>query len=241
MHSDKGEEAEYCPLPSEETNQDMCLDETYSTSQLGNSLTTTQGRPPSTPEAFESARQLEEMDPNSNEPQDPVATSERCAVNEDEEILKPYACQQCGKLYSEMRSLQRHIKISHRSEELSENHTLQNSEHGAAPFQCQQCDRQFRVRSHYHYHVKIYHGPRGFKCQICDKAFVSRGALTTHGRIHSGEKPYACETCGRRFNVNSNLLAHIPKCTGALPFKCDLCEKAFATKSLYQTHVKVQL
>lgn len=231
MRSDKGNEVEYCAVPSEETNQDLCLDGTYTSSQLA--LPSTEERRQSTPETFESVRLLE-IGPVSK-PQDQIETEENAA---DKEVIKPHACQKCGKLYSESRSLQRHIK-SHRNEALDGVNLLRNSEHATAPFQCQECPRQFQRRSHFHYHVKIYHGPREFKCQICDKAFVSRGALTTHARIHSGEKPYACETCGRRFNVNSNLLAHVPKCTGTLPFKCDMCNKPFATKALHQTHAKV--
>ncbi len=244
MHSDKGEEAEYCSLPSEETNQDICLDGAYSTSnpQLGNSLAAApEGRQSPTPEdEFETAgHQLGLMDSAISEQPEQTETSE----NTDKEVLKAHGCHECGKLYSELRSLQRHMK-SHRVEASDENRLLTNggqrvSRAGTTPLQCEQCPRQFERRSHYHYHVKIHHGPREFKCQICEKAFVSRGALTTHARIHSGEKPYECETCGRRFNVNSNLLAHVPKCTGALPFKCEHCDKAFATRSLYQIHVKV--
>jgi KRAB domain-containing zinc finger protein len=178
------------------------------------------------------------MDPVINT-EEPDQTNKPLEHTIDKEIIKAHGCHECGKFYSDVRSLQRHMK-THRVEESNETHTDQRTSNaGAVPLKCQQCPRQFQRRSHYHYHVKIHHGPREFKCQICEKAFVSRGALTTHGRIHSGEKPYECETCGRRFNVNSNLLAHVPKCTGALPFKCEHCEKAFATRSLYQTHVKV--
>ena len=245
MHPDKGDEAEYCSLPSEETNRDICLDGTYSTSRLGNSLAEAPEAQSPTPEdEFESTDHLGSlMDPTISEPLSDQNETSESAV--DKEVIKAHGCHECGKLYSELRSLQRHMK-SHGVEGSvdNENNSLRNagqraSRAGTTPLQCDQCPRQFERRSHYHYHVKIHHGPREFKCQMCEKAFVSRGALTTHARIHSGEKPYECETCGRRFNVNSNLLAHVPKCTGTLPFKCEHCEKAFATRSLYQIHVKV--
>ncbi|KAI9564617.1 hypothetical protein GHT06_008358 [Daphnia sinensis] len=236
-HPDKQDEAQYCALPSAETNQEMCINETYATSQLQNPLSTADVGHPSTPEEFESARQLDVTDSVINKETDEI--NEVLEHATDAEILKPHGCHECGKFYSDVRGLQRHRK-THRVQESDENHLPgQETRHeNMVPLQCQQCPRQFQRRSHYHYHVKIHHGPREFKCQICDKAFASRGALTTHGRIHSGEKPYECETCGRRFNVNSNLLAHVPKCTGVLPFKCDHCDKAFATRSLYKTHVK---
>lgn len=237
-HPDKQDEAQYCALPSAETNQDMCISGTYTTSQLKNPLSTAAVGHPSTPEEFESANQLDVMDSVINKETDQI--NEVLEHAADADVLKPHGCHECGKFYSDIRGLQRHRK-THRIEESDENHLPgQRTRHEVTvPLQCQQCPRQFQHRSHYHYHVKIHHGPRGFKCQICDKAFASRGALTTHGRIHSGEKPYECETCGRRFNVNSNLLAHVPKCTGVLPFKCNHCNKAFATRSLYKTHVKV--
>lgn len=235
-HPDKQDDAGYCALPSTETNQDMCIDGTYTTSQLQNPLPTAEVGHRSTPEEFESARQLEVMDSVISK-----ETEQISKVLEHAEVPKPHGCHECGKFYSDTRSLQRHIKTHRIIEESDENHLTGPADAVALPLQCQQCPRQFQRRSHYHYHIKIHHGPREFKCQICDKAFVSRGSLTTHGRIHSGEKPYECETCSRRFNVNSNLLAHIPKCTGVLPFKCDHCDKAFATRSLYKIHVKVLL
>lgn len=239
---DKGEETAYCPLPTEEShNQDVCLDD-YSSSQLaGNSLPTAQGKSVPPQEIFESEHRLEEA-ASENEPS--VQNQNPTEDVVDNQMLKGHTCQECGKFYLELKSLKRHAR-SHRSikpdgnQSANQNDSQRQTTAEVAPFQCQQCPRQFQRRSHYHYHVKVYHGPRSFKCQTCDKAFTTKGALTTHERIHSGEKPYACETCGRRFNVNSNLLAHVPKCTGALPFKCDHCGKGFAAKSHYLTHVKV--
>lgn len=243
-HSDKVEETdEYCQLPPVESANDACVNKTYSSNtQIGSSLPTAGVRSPPTREEFGAACDTTEA---ANPVVEPPNHNELVEQPLNKETEKTYGCHECGKLYSDQRSLERHSK-THRKQVVNENHLSSDdgerlAQTGTKSFQCQQCPRQFERRSHYRYHVKIHHGPREFKCQICNKAFVSRGALTTHGRIHSGEKPYECETCGRRFNVNSNLLAHVPKCTGTLPFKCSDCDKAFATRSLYQKHIKVSL
>ena len=234
--SNKGdaETIDFEQIPSCEDDPNMCLNSEFPVGELNSQS--------SMMEELKSVAQTERFQSALESAQQQTLPSQQEQVTDEVRVKKAVkflTCDECGKPYSDNRSLQRHVKQSHRKRDKHQSESDKSRNGSAVPLHCDQCNRDFERRSHYAYHVRVHHGTREFKCQVCDKAFVNRAALTTHSRIHSGEKPFVCETCGRGFNVNSNLLAHIPKCTGQLPFKCDQCDKAFATRALQQIHLKV--
>ncbi len=115
---------------------------------------------------------------------------------------KVYQCDfdGCGKKYTRIYSLKRHILIHAGQREDTYKCYLSNCGKRFA----QECD----LKKHLHIHTE--HKP--FKCYLskCDKRFCQKIDLIRHERTHTGEKPFECEAvgCGKRFNRKHALERH---------------------------------
>ncbi|XP_031199751.1 zinc finger protein 445 isoform X2 [Mastomys coucha] len=135
-------------------------------------------------------------------------------------VEKTFPCQNCGKTYTQKKSLIEHQRI----------HT------GEKPYQCSGCGKTFTYRSSYIIHMKrkqhaikikpergclpfsqstVFPIPQRShnteepnKCKYCSKAFHNRSFLLIHERIHTREKPYKCRECEKAFRWSSNLYRH---------------------------------
>ncbi|XP_062377546.1 myoneurin isoform X1 [Sardina pilchardus] len=132
-------------------------------------------------------------------------------------------CSTCGKEFSELSSLRRHMRI-HK---------------GLKPYECQLCNRTFRQGNQLKTHMRIHTGEKPFKCDKCDKSFAQKCQLVFHCRMHHGEeKPYQCNDCGLQFATSSNLKIHCRKHSGEKPYNCELCGKCFAQASTLTYHMR---
>ncbi|XP_041924851.1 myoneurin isoform X2 [Alosa sapidissima] len=132
-------------------------------------------------------------------------------------------CSSCGKVFSELSSLRRHMRI-HK---------------GLKPYECQLCNRTFRQGNQLKTHLRIHTGEKPFKCDKCDKSFAQKCQLVFHCRMHHGEeKPYQCNDCGLQFATSSNLKIHCRKHSGEKPYNCELCGKCFAQASTLTYHMR---
>ena len=107
--------------------------------------------------------------------------------------LKPFACSQCGKVFTHRGNLTQHIRI----------HS------GEKSFACSQCGKLFTHRGNLIQHLRVHSGEKPFICSQCGKTFIRMPCLTRHLRTHSGEKPFACSRCGKSFADKSNLTRHL--------------------------------
>ncbi|CAO2633068.1 Zinc finger protein 445 [Lemmus lemmus] len=132
-------------------------------------------------------------------------------------VEKPFPCHQCGKSFTQKKSLIEHQRI----------HT------GERPYQCNECGKTFTYRSAHIIHMRLHSirrepesgRPVGqgavfpvpqsghnteepHKCKYCGKTFRIRSFLLIHQRVHTREKPYKCRECGKAFRWSSNLSRH---------------------------------
>ncbi|XP_028648019.1 zinc finger protein OZF-like isoform X2 [Erpetoichthys calabaricus] len=136
---------------------------------------------------------------------------------------KPCCCTECGKLFSDISSLQSH----------------QKTHSGDKPYGCSECGKRFLQKSHLQIHSRIHTGEKPHCCSICGKRFSQINHLQNHTRIHTGEKPHCCSECGKRFTQISSLLNHTRIHTGEKPHNCSICGKLFSQISHLQSHIRI--
>uniref|UniRef100_A0A8C6G594 Zinc finger protein 61 n=1 Tax=Mus spicilegus TaxID=10103 RepID=A0A8C6G594_MUSSI len=134
--------------------------------------------------------------------------------------VKPYTCEQCGKVFTCRSALNVHVKV----------HTRER------PYNCETCGSAFSQASHLQDHQRLHTGEKPFKCDACGKSFSRSSHLRSHQRVHTGEKPYKCGECGKSFICSSNLYIHQRVHTGEKPYKCVDCGKEFSRPSSLQAH-----
>ena len=122
-------------------------------------------------------------------------------------LRKPFACDQCPKLFGCGSTLKMQI-ITPTGEKI---------------FSCDQRPKSFEEFSLLRgtlvtlkMHIRTHTGEKPFPCDQCSKSFSSGSNLKIHIRYHTGEKPFACDQrpkwfgCGSAFSTNI-LLQHKSK------------------------------
>ena len=88
-------------------------------------------------------------------------------------FLDNYECGKCGRVFTSLIYLARHIK------RVCPDMSLRK-------WKCDQCDKAFRHPFGLQQHIFTHTGERPFKCEQCSKAFYSANDLRRHERTHSG-------------------------------------------------------
>ena len=154
---------------------------------------------------------------------------------------KDHKCESCGKSFSQVRDLKRHI------------HTIHE---GHKDYKCETCGKSFAERGTLAKHIRIIHEgvKESFQCTQCAEIFTSWYSRKNHIlRVHEGTLPpkperkkrprpatkdCACETCGKLFYDNNTLIQHIKKLHNILEknHMCPVCKKTFWLKQNLEKH-----
>lgn len=125
-----------------------------------------------------------------------------------------YNCENCGKYFTNKRSIQLHMN-THRTENTR--------------FQCNLCDRSYNQMSSLNSHRRLRHydpaTAKKYICPHCAKEFLLAGPLSAHIRkVHRKVIVAKCEYCQREFVDRGRLTAHIRIHTHEKPYKCEICK-----------------
>jgi len=143
----------------------------------------------------------------------------------DEMAVKEFPCGHCGKVFSQIGNLQRHVAVMHEDPKL----------------QCAECPQMFHHKRELTRH-SWSHGPPQFPCTRCDQAFRNPDQLENHVQVEHEKKKAVlrCEECDREFSTKSSLRIHMSHfhlgTVGQHP--CHLCEKVLTTAKLLELHVQ---
>ncbi|XP_077432728.1 zinc finger protein 576, tandem duplicate 1 isoform X2 [Vanacampus margaritifer] len=143
-------------------------------------------------------------------------------------------CIECHIIFSDTKSKQRHLKLSHPVE--YEQCMLRNS-----LFTCYHCDSHFTNSTELMAHQKTHVDRKPFKCPLCGQAFKRLFELTHHKKVHVGQDGYTCPECGKICKTITLLKYHSRVHTGEKPYVCKECGSRFSMSHALQKHLQSHL
>ena len=179
---------------------------------------------------------------------------------------KQYACRKCKMKYTVLKSLKRHMLISHSQDSLSEvlnsNSHLEESPRNfpvtnSDGYTCRTCGQLFNFQHDLQEHLSLNHTgiypnspsdlsfsdqvDRKFSCPDCGKCFKRRSHMTEHQLIHklheTGVAAYRCQECQKQFFHKGHFNVHIRTHSGERPYGCLMCSRNFNTNAQLNRHL----
>ncbi|XP_014368415.2 zinc finger protein 729 [Papilio machaon] len=150
------------------------------------------------------------------------------------------ACEHCDRLFTDIASLEFHMKIFHPQAHLS---SSSNDEYTDQSYKCEYCDRVYNNQKSLNHHIKLKHNKeQSFDCHYCGKVCSNKYYLTSHIKIvHSNISCSKCDYCDKWFKSKRNIRRHIEYThLGMQRHKCIECETLFKEKRSLRKHVRIK-
>ncbi|CAH1776925.1 unnamed protein product, partial [Owenia fusiformis] len=198
-------------------------------------------------------------DSNANEGKVLVKTpceSQMSVQGTTEEVKK--VCAECGKEFTKMRQLNKHMKTAHSDErpykcdacpkafkqqDKLKDHVNRIHKKITKCIQCEFCAELFSSNAALRKHTLTRHDPNyqrpEFMCDQCPKKFLIKNHLEYHVKAtHTGELNLVCPDCDKRFTRKLHLKRHmLTHNTGPKPFSCQQCDSTFSRKEHMKRHL----
>ena len=75
-------------------------------------------------------------------------------------------------------------------------------------YKCPNCNKQFKDRSNYHKHMKLYETTK-YSCDKCDKSYTVKGNLNQHIKTHDIPEVATCSKCNKVFATITSFKIHM--------------------------------
>uniref|UniRef100_A0A336KRY9 CSON014938 protein n=1 Tax=Culicoides sonorensis TaxID=179676 RepID=A0A336KRY9_CULSO len=174
---------------------------------------------------------------------------------------RPFKCMKCDLHFKKQRTLDKHNRSVHITEDLPftcnlcisarfvteeilklhlKRHECSEEKSAKQPFACTACELRFCNKVLLDNHVKHHEKNEIDSCQICGKTLY-RSSATDHMEKHKTkyeEFKNVCDQCGRRFRVEWCLLKHLKTHDKPEFYECDKCGKRIKKKFNFVTHIQ---
>ena len=174
-------------------------------------------------------------------------------------IQDVYNCANCFKVFSNRKSLQRHMKNEHKelmfmnlkaesvepvieppkiALDSSERSKRWRDRNPKLKIDCPVCGKTVTNRTLGH-HVKLVHSTKDKKCTECNKCFGTEKSLELHMK-HHGDKEFVCDKCDYRSAFNGGLRLHIESKHEGIRHPCSFenCDAVYTCKGTLDNHIK---
>ncbi|KAL7729679.1 hypothetical protein ACLKA6_007950 [Drosophila palustris] len=163
-------------------------------------------------------------------PEETLGTTQSKSLGDTHEIVI-YNCDDCGAVFQQAATLQRHIAKAHVT---------------AETYNCQHCGHVFTQSMSLQRHscngsdahsTDVLAAQARHRCVYCGKFLQSAASLAMHIRLHNGERPFACDVCPKTFKTNGGLVAHQKRHLKLMEYECKFCGKGFVESSNLRRHI----
>lgn len=128
-------------------------------------------------------------------------------VAEIELEAKPYICETCNRIFTDLSTFKTHLNT-----------------HKSKGHFCDYCDVYYKRIDHLEKHIEIMH-PN-----------FSKGMLPREKKVNPYAKTFLCNTCGKILKSSLAYENHTLKHQSKCPFPCDICHESFPNRGARRRH-----